>query len=508
MRLNIQCLSNIDSSLVEVPQPSIFTLPEKVMQFGTGVLLRGLTDFYIDKANKNGVFNGRIVIVKSTNSGTTDSFALQDNLYTVIVKGVESGVPVNKKIINASISRVLNANESWNEVLLFATDSQLKIIISNTTEVGISLLNESIFSDPPTSFPAKLLAVLWKRYQYYKADVAMGLVIIPTELISENGTLLKKIIIELALFNKLGTDFLKWLDEANDFCNSLVDRIVPGKLVPNKKEPEETLLGYTDDLMLLCEPYSLWAIESKKKRTQEILSFVACNPTVKVENDINHYKELKLRLLNGTHSFSCALALFCGFETVKDAMQTDYFRYYVKKLMLEEIKPLILSESISEKSAKKFAEQVIDRFSNDAIEHKWINISLQYSSKMIIRNIPLILKNYDSQNLLPKCMILGFAAYLIFMKTKKGTNGLYEATIGNKSYQVVDEKAEILYQHWHDNNIQDAVLSILSDKELWGTDLSLLKGFSKLIIDSVLSLQNGAENILRSLMKENFQNAE
>ncbi|MEI6088089.1 MAG: tagaturonate reductase [Bacteroidota bacterium] len=503
MQLNNQNLPFINTPFIELPQKDLLSLPEKVLQFGTGVLLRGLPDYFIDQANKKKVFNGRVVVVKSTSKENIDSFSKQDGLYTILVRGIEDGKQVNKTIINAAISRVLTANENWNEILLFAQSPDLKIIISNTTEVGICLLKESIFLNPPNSFPAKLLAVLWNRFEYFRGDEEMGLVIIPAELISENGKLLKSILNELSIYNQLETDFIKWLNESNDFCNSLVDRIVPGKLSADKKLIEDSLLGYQDDLMILCEPYSLWAIESSKRKTIETLSFAISNPTVKVVPDINAFKELKLRLLNGTHSFSCALAIFCGFDTVKEAMQTDYFRKFVKLLMFEEIKPLLISESIHEQEAQIFAEQVLDRFSNESIEHKWINISMQYSLKMAIRNVPLILKNKELHKSLPKSMMLGFAAYLLFMKTEIGNDGLYYKSVGNQLYHVNDSKAELLYKYWDGKNTFDAVNAILSDRSIWGTDLNKIDGFCEILVDVIGELDKGTENLVRSLFEKN-----
>src|SRR5882762_4762750 len=90
-----------------VPDEKMFSLPEKVLQFGTGVLLRGLPDCFIDKANKQGIFNGRIVVIKSTSGGGSDSFGQQDGLYTQCVRGIEEGNKVQENYINASISRVL-----------------------------------------------------------------------------------------------------------------------------------------------------------------------------------------------------------------------------------------------------------------------------------------------------------------------------------------------------------------------------------------------------------------
>src|SRR3954465_11822395 len=117
MILSKYTLKNIDSSRVQVPEESVFELPEKVLQFGTGVLLRGLPDYFIDKANRQGIFNGRIVVVKSTSQGDTSDFDKQDGLYTLCVRGIENGKKVEENIINASISRVLSAQNEWEQIL-------------------------------------------------------------------------------------------------------------------------------------------------------------------------------------------------------------------------------------------------------------------------------------------------------------------------------------------------------------------------------------------------------
>ena len=185
-----------------IPNQSYFNLPEKILQFGTGVLLRGLPDYFIDKANKQGIFNGRIVVVKSTTQQSADSFSIQDGLYTTYVRGIENGNAVEEICVNASISRVLSANDDWHKIIECASNADLRIIISNTTEVGISLVNnDNIHAEPPSSFPAKLLAFLYKRFQVFNAGKESGFVIIPTELIPGNGEKLKNILIILASQN-------------------------------------------------------------------------------------------------------------------------------------------------------------------------------------------------------------------------------------------------------------------------------------------------------------------
>src|SRR5207244_1448062 len=153
----------------------------------------------------------------------------QDNLYTLCIRGIVEGKVVEENIISSAISRVLSVKQQWKEVLKYAHNRHLKIIISNTTEVGLTLVKESIHQNPPSSFPAKLLAFLHERYQAFVGAAEAGMIIIPTELITDNGKKLFDIVEALADFNNLNESFIRWLKEHNRFCNSLVDRIVPGK---------------------------------------------------------------------------------------------------------------------------------------------------------------------------------------------------------------------------------------------------------------------------------------
>ena len=332
---NTRQLSSNDA--VKIPGEQLFELPEKVLQFGTGVLLRGLPDYFIDKANKQGIFNGRIVVIKSTSTGGVDAFSEQDGLYTLCVRGVEGDQIIEENILNASISRVLSASTEWNEILRCATNPEIEIVISNTTEAGVVLTDDDIRLSPPTSFPGKLLACLHHRYKHFKADKSKGMIIIPTELLVDNGTVLKNILIELANKNKLSADFMDWLVNNNHFCNSLVDRIVPGKMAPDRQQKIEEKLGYRDNLLIMSESYRLWAIETNDLAVNDKLSFHKADEGVVITGDIGTFREVKLRLLNGSHTFTCGLAHLCGFVTVKEAMENKAFRKFITDLMLQEI---------------------------------------------------------------------------------------------------------------------------------------------------------------------------
>ena len=458
-------------------------LPEKVLQFGTGVLLRGLPDYYIDKANKKGIFNGRIVVVKSTGNGGADEFSNQDCLYTHCIKGVKNNQVVDETIINSSISRVLSAKTNWNEILATAANPEMQLILSNTTEVGIVFdENDDIINNPPNSFPGKLLAWLHHRYQTFNGSNESGVAIVPTELITDNGTKLKMIIEQLAAKLNLDKTFTDWLFTANDFCNSLVDRIVPGKMPEAQHKATEEKLGYEDDLMIMSEVYSLWAIETTSQRTKDILSFSAIDAGIILAPNINKYREIKLRLLNGTHTFSCGLAYLAGFETVKDAMANKSMNLFVYDLMKHEIGPCIENVEITRLESYEFAKNVLDRFRNPYIDHRWLSITLNFTGKMKMRNVPLLTEHYNRFNNVPQYMAIGFAAYLLFMKAATQDGDKYFGNNNGTSYHIQDEWANYYYEVWKNNNVEEVVTNVLNNENIWSCNLSKLEGFANEVI--------------------------
>jgi tagaturonate reductase len=476
-------VKNIDPEKVNLPDPSVFELPEKVLQFGTGVLLRGLPDYFIDKANRAGIFNGRIVVVKSTSSGDANAFDRQDGLYTLCIRGLENGTRQEENIVNSSISRVLSANSQWDMVLECAHNPQLQIIISNTTEVGIQLVPDDVRKHPPVSYPGKLLSFLYERYHAFGGSEQSGLVIIPTELIPDNGKKLESIVLELAHLNGLDDAFIEWLEHKNHFCSSLVDRIVPGRPDKSFQLGIEEELGYHDELLTVAEVYRLWAIEGDQ-HIRKLLSFAEVDKGVVVEPNIELHRELKLRLLNGTHTLSCGLAFLSGCETVKQAMDDELISTFMTDLMQIELAASI-PYPVDVQTARAFGAKVLDRFRNSQIQHAWINITMQVSSKMKLRNIPILLKHYQQSETVPVLFALGFAAYLYFMKAVKQENGQYFGKLNNHNYKIQDDLAAQFYKRW--NNLQPAALvqEVLRDKEFWGEDLSALPGFSNAVADQL-----------------------
>ena len=478
-------LKNIPAHVI-VPNDSLFDLPEKVLQFGTGVLLRGLPDYFIDKANRQGIFNGRIVVVKSTDGGDANAFDKQDGLYTICVRGIENGEKVEEDIVSSAISRVLSAKSDWARVLQCAHNAEMQIVISNTTEVGIQLVHEDIRVHPPTSFPGKLLAFLYERFKAFEGSPESGMVIVPTELITDNGKKLESIVFELAHHNSLEDEFIDWLEKNNHFCNTLVDRIVPGK--PKGEALDKILaeLGYTDELLTMSETYRLWAIEGND-HVLSVLSFAQADAGVVVTPDITLHKELKLRLLNGTHTLSCGLAFLAGYSTVKIAMDDKKMSDFVSNLMLKEIAPAIPYD-VDAATAQTFGGTVLDRYANPHLEHFWLSITMQYSSKLKMRVLPLI-KNYIRKiGSVPDLMSTGFAAYLLFMKATRTEGGKYYGELNGQEYVITDDAAAILFEAWKKEDPKEVVQTVMQNKELWGEDLTELAGFADSVANKLAAM--------------------
>ncbi|HEY4156193.1 MAG TPA: tagaturonate reductase, partial [Puia sp.] len=495
-------LKIIPPGKVIVPDEKIFELPEKVLQFGTGMLLRGLPDYFIDKANRMDIFNGRVIIVKTTSRGDADVFDKQDGLYTLCVRGVEDGKKIGENSINSSISRVLNAQHEWKQILACAHNPDLQVIISNTTEIGIKLVNDDIRHQPPVSYPGKLLAFLYERFKAFNGRAQSGFVIVPTELIPDNGNKLQSIVLELAHINKLEEAFIGWVERCNYFCNSLVDRIVTGTPDAEIKAATEKELGYTDQLITFCEVYRLWAIEGDE-RIRKILSFCQADEGVRIEPDIDLYRELKLRLLNGTHTLSCGVAFLAGLDTVKEAMDDEMTGKYIAGLMQEEIGPSIPYE-IEPAVWRLYITKVCDRFRNPHIKHYWINITLNYSYKIRMRCLPLLKNYYKNNGSVPERIALGFAAYLRFMKAVKQADNKYYGEFNGKSYIIDDETAGEFYAIWQEQSPDKLVADVLKNTALWGEDLSVLPGFQESVTGKLNSiLRDGMRITMESAYQKN-----
>jgi tagaturonate reductase len=472
-------------------------LPEKILQFGTGVFLRGMPVYLIDQANKNGSYHGSIVIVKSLGA-VEPEYVAQDSAYTLRQRGIVHGKSVTETVIITSVSRVVSATTDWAQLLKLAGNPDLELVLSNTTEAGLIFQSEDIFQDPPQSFPAKLTAFLYERFLIFEGATIRGLTVVPTELVIDNGRLLKQYVLQHAQQNKLGTGFENWIDQSCDFCDSLVDRIVTGKPATAEKTICWQNWGYQDDLCIDSETFILWAIACTGRAKARLTQCLGGHPSVVLRRDISTFREQKLRLLNGGHTISVALAYLLGLNTVKEMMQHTYMNAFVRRVLSDEI----LKTLSNIPTAEAFANAVIDRFCNPFIEHQLLSITFQNSAKMLSRNALTFQRYHAQTGQIPYLMSVGFAGYLLFSRAAKQEKGIFfgKRPFSEDFYKIADDKAAFLNEHWQNVAQNDAgsltqfVNEVLEDERIFEKNSFKMAGFASQV-GEILSqmLQNGVQ---------------
>lgn len=386
--------------------------PERVIQFGEGVFLRGFVDVFLQNLNNKGLFDGSVVIVKPIPSKGVEMFDVlkeQDGMYTHIERGLKDGKPTVIKHKIDVISRLINPYEEYESFLNLAKNPDMKFIFSNTTEAGITYLKEELKENEVCdSYPAKITALLYERF---KAGLD-GFFIIPCELIDKAGDTLKSIILKHADNWNLGDEFKNFIETKNTFYNVLVDRIVTG--FPHG---EKLNLEYEDNAVDTSELFHLWALEGDRK-ILSYLPFDKSDLNVIISDDIDMYHTRKVRILNGAHTSLVPYALLNGMETVKECTENPKMREHLNQCINEEIIPAIADKyGMGEEELTKYADDVLERFENPFICHKLIAISLNSVSKFKVRVLPSILDYYEKFNKCPQNLIKAFAFLLKFYNT-------------------------------------------------------------------------------------------
>lgn len=434
--------------------PDLPRYPEKMIQFGEGNFMRAFVDWQLQQMNKQGLFQGSAVLIQPLENGLGGMLAEQDYLYTVLLNGIHDRKSVNDREIVTSVSRLINPYTDYEAFLALAEDDRLEFITSNTTEAGIAYRPEdTLDGGPQVSFPGKLTALLYRRFQLGKK----GFVLIPCELIDRNGEKLKEIVHKYAEDWNLGEDFIRWLEQENTFCCSLVDRIVPG--YPRDKAAElEQELGYRDSLMVTAEPFLFWVIEGPAWLAER-LPLAAAGLNVVVTEDMTPYRERKVHLLNGPHTAMVSLGLLAGLETVEDVMNDEVFSAFVDRLLQDELIPML---DLPRPELESYAKSVLERFKNPFIRHELTSIYLNSISKFKTRLLPVFLRYVRERGELPPLMTLAFAALLLGYRADR--------LKPQDSPEVLDAFREA----W--SRPDEFITAILRKSEFWGQDLTAVPG--------------------------------
>ncbi len=473
--------------------------PIKVIQFGEGNFLRAFADYMIDIANEKGAFDGNIAIIKPISFGSLERFEKQDNLYTVVLRGKENGKTVNDKRIITSVSKVLDAAENYEEYMSLAELDSLRFVISNTTEAGIVLDENDSIENLPSSYPGKLTKFLYKRFMKFGANADKGLIILPVELIENNGGKLKECVLTLADIWNLPSEFKTWINEKNIFCSTLVDRIVtgyPGAETASKIYDE---IGYTDELIDVGEPFALWVIESDKDISSEFPLDKAGLPVVFTDNQ-KPYRERKVRVLNGAHTSSVLAAYLCGFDIVRDCMYDALMGKFIRLVVRNEIAPQV---NLPADEVLAFADSVFERFENPFIDHALLSISLNSVSKWKSRVLPSFKDYVKNNGKLPRLITFSFAALLAFYTSSELVDGTLVAKRANGDvYYVRDDEAVLKFFAENSGKNSDEFIKLVSENAaFWGEDLTIYSGFTDEVTKWYDLIRRDANEALKKVLE-------
>ncbi|MDD7305693.1 MAG: tagaturonate reductase [Peptoniphilaceae bacterium] len=453
-------------------------LKETILQFGEGNFLRAFADWMIDLSNEKYQSPGSVVIVQPIEQGLADIINSQDGLYTLSMRGNSlEGKKIENRVIK-SVSRAINPYSDFESYKNFIESEDLKYVISNTTEAGITYVKEDLKLDRvQDSFPAKVAQLLYIRYKKFKGDVDKGLVFFPVELIDDNGHYLREYVLKHIDNWKLEESFKTWVEENNFFTSTLVDRIVTGR--PSKEEAENFYKenGYEDKLLVFSELFNLWVIEGDKNWAKEF-EFLDLPCNVIWTDDVKPYKKRKVRILNGGHTSTVPAAVIAGYDIVRDFMEDDIFASYLNDLIDKEVIPTI---DLSKEDLVNFKDQVFLRFNNPYVDHKLLAITLNSISKFNARCLPSIVDYYNLYKQVPKHFAFSLAALLRFYTIEEKDGKYYGKDQNGRVYEVNDDKKVLEYFVQISKKEDFVKMALASD--LWEYDLSKLGEFNNTVID-------------------------
>lgn len=473
------------------------TRPIRVVQFGEGNFLRAFVDWMIDILNEKTDFDGSIAIVKPISYGSLDKFEQQDCLYTVILRGRENGEVVNTHRIITSVAKAVDGADTWAHLAELAQCPTVRFVVSNTTEAGIVLDEGDTMDGVPATYPGKLTKFLYERYKAFDGAADKGVILLPVELIENNGGKLKDCVLRLARVWNLPEGFSAWLRQSCIFCSTLVDRIVTGYPAAEAQGLWDAL-GYRDDLLDVGEPFGLWVIESDRDVSEE-LPFAAVGLPVVFTDNQKPYRERKVRILNGAHTSSVLAGWLYGNRIVRDMMKDPVMGTFVRKAVLEEIAPLV---PLDRADVDAFASAVFERFENPFIDHELLAISLNSVSKWKARVLPSLRDRYAADDTLPKLLTFSFAALLAFYTSADlRDDGLHAARPDGTPYTIRDDRAVLeFFAQASGLPTADYVDAACAQTAFWGEDLRCYQGFVPAVTAYLDALRKDVQGAVKAIL--------
>lgn len=451
--------------------------PERVIQFGEGNFLRAFAEWHFQELARQGLFHGRVVIVQPLETGSVDALNAQDGVYTLVRRGLAGGRAVEETDIITIVGRGLDPYAHFEDFVRCAGNPDLRFMISNTTEAGIAYRPVPRPEGRcPETFPAKVAWFLYERHNRFAGAPDKGLIVLPCELIEENGAALLRCVLRHAADWGLGPEFAGWVERSNHFCDTLVDRIVPGH-PRDEMEALEAKLGFADPMLVASEIFHLWVIRGDPEVKRE-LPFEAAGLNVVWAESLAPFRTLKVRILNGAHTAFALAAFLAGADTVREGLEDPLVGGFVEKALYDEIIPTL---DVPREEAEAYAATVLERFKNPFIKHVLLGIALNSVAKFKVRVLPSVLRFVEKYGEAPDALALSLAALIFFYRGTRDGARTSSGRRRGEPYRIQDDDAVLDFfaerEALYAGDGERLCRETLGRADFWGLDLTPIPGF-------------------------------
>ncbi|QGG07453.1 fructuronate reductase [Enterobacter cancerogenus] len=459
-------------SHVQQPHYDRQSLRSRIVHFGFGAFHRAHQALLTDRVlNAKGGDWGICEISLFSGDVLMSQLRAQDHLFTVLEKGPDG----NQPIIVGAVHECLNAKlDSLAAIIEKFCEPQVAIVSLTITEKGYCLdpatgrldtQNARIVHDlenpsEPHSAPGILVEALHRR----RERGLQPFTVLSCDNIPDNGHVVKNAVLGMA--QKRSPELAAWIDAHVSFPGTMVDRIVPAATEASLAEITQAL-GVDDPCAISCEPFIQWVVED---------NFVAGRPEwevagVQMVQDVLPWEQMKLRMLNGSHSFLAYLGYLAGYAHINECMEDEHFREAARRLMLDEQAPTL---RITDVDLTAYADSLIDRFANPALQHRTWQIAMDGSQKLPQRMLDGIRVHLERHTAWP-LLALGVAGWMRYVS---GTDDQ-----GN-AIDVRDPLSEKIRGIVSTSSEADRVTALLGLNEIFGHDLPQTPAFVDAIVQA------------------------
>ena len=285
-----------------------------------------------------------------------------------------------------------------------------------------------------------------------------------------------------AFFQAQDTELAAWTAENVTFPNSMVDRITPATR-PDDIIRLNTKNGTYDEAPVYCEDFIQWVIED---------NFIAGRPAwekvgAEFTDDVTAYENMKLSLLNASHTLLSYPSFLSGYRKVDDAIHDERIAKFVRTFMDVDITPYVPAPGNTD--LELYKQTLIERFGNRSVSDQIARLCFDGISKFPVYVMPNLIKMIRNHNDLTRVAYL-IAAYRHYLKYKTDDKGIsFEIA---EPWMTTEDKTLIN---------SDNPMDFLALSAFHSTDLKAADSFVILYRDMVESIkEKGAMPVLESIL--------